>query len=288
MIDDLIYDVGMHNGDDTAYYLFRGYRVVAIDADPQACENARQRFKNELDNGRLAVLNVGITAEPGHRDFWICEPHPEWSSFNRQIASRDGSPHHVIQVPCRTFDSLLQEYGVPYYLKVDIEGNDLQCVDGLRTMSEAPRYLSIELSDLENSLQKLSSLGYTTFKCISQFLFLPLQDPPTEAQKRAEFWHRLLTRRNLPLRLVRKGIGPMGRRWMNTKYTHTRRLGDWTFKGGSSGPFGEETPGTWLTAEQMCDTFHHYQQLRRQGKPSIFWKDQDYSFWVDLHARRSH
>ena len=31
---DLIYDVGLFNGDDTAYYLYRGYDVVAIDANP--------------------------------------------------------------------------------------------------------------------------------------------------------------------------------------------------------------------------------------------------------------
>ena len=30
----LIYDVGMHNGDDTAYYLRRGFRVVAIEPNP--------------------------------------------------------------------------------------------------------------------------------------------------------------------------------------------------------------------------------------------------------------
>ena len=30
--DDLIYDVGMNNGDDTAYYLHKGFRVVAVEA----------------------------------------------------------------------------------------------------------------------------------------------------------------------------------------------------------------------------------------------------------------
>ena len=29
---DLIYDVGLYDGGDTAYYLFRGYNVVAVDA----------------------------------------------------------------------------------------------------------------------------------------------------------------------------------------------------------------------------------------------------------------
>jgi hypothetical protein len=32
----LIYDVGMNNGDDTAYYLRRGFRVVAIEPNPAA------------------------------------------------------------------------------------------------------------------------------------------------------------------------------------------------------------------------------------------------------------
>ena len=36
MIPDLTYDVVMHNGDDTAYYLYKGYRVVAVDADPDS------------------------------------------------------------------------------------------------------------------------------------------------------------------------------------------------------------------------------------------------------------
>jgi FkbM family methyltransferase len=286
MIDDLIYDVGMNNGDDTAYYLHRGYRVVAIDADPQACENARQRFQEELNRGRLTILNCGIATEAGNLDFWICESHPEWSSFDRRIASRDGAPHHQIQVACRTFDSILTEYGVPYYLKVDIEGHDLQCVEGLKTVDDRPKYLSIELGELDEPLQKLADLGYAAFKCISQFTFVPLQYPPTEMQRRAEFWHRLLTRRDFHLRAVRKAVGPAGRRWIGARYMRTRRWNDWVFNPGSSGPFGEDTPGTWLTACQMREAYQHYRKLCDEGKPSIFWKDNEYSFWVDLHARR--
>ena len=43
----LVYDVGMNNGDDTAYYLHLGYRVVAIDADPTLIERAKLRFEQE-------------------------------------------------------------------------------------------------------------------------------------------------------------------------------------------------------------------------------------------------
>ena len=38
----LIFDIGMHHGQDTAYYLSLGNRVVAVDADPTLIDRARE------------------------------------------------------------------------------------------------------------------------------------------------------------------------------------------------------------------------------------------------------
>ena len=38
---DLIYDVGFHHGEDTAYYLKKGFRVVAFEAHPRLAEKGR-------------------------------------------------------------------------------------------------------------------------------------------------------------------------------------------------------------------------------------------------------
>ncbi len=286
MLANLIYDVGMHNGDDTAYYRHLGYTVVAIDADPQACANARARFQADIEAGLLTVLNVGVAKEPGLLGFWICETHPEWSSFHREVASREGAPHRCVQVPCRTFASILGEYGIPYYLKVDIEGNDMLCIEALRTQQVLPRYLSLELDRIDECVALLSELGYTGFKCISQFNYLPLQLPPLAQQKRAEFWHRMLTRRDLSHRAFRRVIGQTARDWMTEQRRRTRRRPTWVFPVGASGPFGEDTLGRWLTGDEVCGVYHHYDDLRRRGLSSLFWGDQGYSFWVDLHARR--
>ena len=51
MIADLIYDVGMNDGDDTAYYLHEGYRVVAVEVDPTLIEQARERFAGPIREG---------------------------------------------------------------------------------------------------------------------------------------------------------------------------------------------------------------------------------------------
>jgi hypothetical protein len=64
-IDDLIYDVGMNNGDDTAYYLSLGFRVVSIEANPELIEQAELRFAREIDSGRRTILNIGVADQEG-------------------------------------------------------------------------------------------------------------------------------------------------------------------------------------------------------------------------------
>ena len=45
---DLIYDVGMHKGEDTDYYLQKGFRVVAFEANPDLVNLCRTRFANAM------------------------------------------------------------------------------------------------------------------------------------------------------------------------------------------------------------------------------------------------
>ncbi len=131
MESDLIYDVGMNNGDDTAYYLHKGYRVVAIEAHPVQARKAAERFENDVAEGRLTILNIAVSEEEAELPFWVCESVSEWSSFDRKIASRQGAPHRRITVHGKRFSDILKMHGVPYYLKVDIEGSDLLCVRAL-------------------------------------------------------------------------------------------------------------------------------------------------------------
>ena len=71
VVSDLIYDVGLHHGDDTAYYLHKGYRVVAVDADPMMVEGCNRRFADEIRCGKLMILNLGIASTRGNLRFWV-------------------------------------------------------------------------------------------------------------------------------------------------------------------------------------------------------------------------
>jgi FkbM family methyltransferase len=128
--------IGMHNGDDKAYYLRRKFNVIAIEANPTLVAAAAKRFDAEIKTGQLKILNIGIAAEEGEFPFWVSEKVSQWSSFDRGLASRDGSPHHEVRVTCKRLRTVLNEFGVPYYLKI-IQGNDTLCITTSRPKSPA-------------------------------------------------------------------------------------------------------------------------------------------------------
>lgn len=249
-VPNLIYDLGLHTGGDTAYYLSRGYNVLAVDANPVMVEEARSRFQDEVREKRLTLLNVGIAEAPETATFWVSD-HSDWSSFNREIASRDGVGHRAIPVPVVTLAILLEEYGVPHYLKIDIEGNDSQCVEALKG-TELPKYISVEaecvgdsdqLSDSEATgiLSLLHDVGYRKFKLVDQ----RQRWRSVRSTKVARFWNRVLDSISYG-RLRAVGLSSLTTRF--TDYGHVASLG-FDFSSGSSGPWGEDVPGKWMGFE---------------------------------------
>jgi FkbM family methyltransferase len=282
----LIYDVGMHNGDDTAYYLRRGFRVIAIEPNPALVATAAERFRREIEAGELKVLNVGVAAEDGELPFWVCLTDSRLSSLYRGDASLDDRhPVGEIRVPCRTFRSILDDFGVPFYLKVDIQGNDSLCVEALDP-GDVPKFLSIEFALWDAPLMALlRARGFNRFKCISQTHFLPLQLPPLPEARLIQRAERLNQTRNVLVRVFRR-LG--GWRWIQRQFDRLRTHDGWIFPAGSSGPFGDELRGRWLSHQELYATAREFLRLRREDPRTLLWASAGLGsnpFWADLHAR---
>jgi FkbM family methyltransferase len=272
----------MHNGDDTAFYLARNFRVVAIDADPTLVNAARSRFAAQIQSGRLSVLNVGIADSEGEADFWVCERFSEWNSFHRSIASRDNSPHHSIRVPVASLSSIFEGFGVPFYLKVDIEGNDRLCLEALAGVAagERPAYVSWE-SDITfcadahrkpSKLDRVHELGYSRFKLIDQSTFEPV-----------EAGRSFGTLVDAVGRSAQRRFGGARTRALFRRMTYRGRLEkkfSTTFPMGSSGPWGEHMPGRWMTYAQARSRIREIAQHFRADS------ENDYTTWWDWHAAR--
>ena len=78
------------------------------------------------------TLDVGIAAEEVCFRFGYAKRIRGLVHSDRRLAPLDGScPHYEMPVSCRRFRLLLEEFGVPFYVKVDIQSNDFFCVEDL-------------------------------------------------------------------------------------------------------------------------------------------------------------
>lgn len=281
----LIFDVGLNIGQDTGFYLFQGHRVVAVEADPTLAEAARQRFQKEIQEGRLEIVNVGIADREGTAEFWVCEDKPEFNSFYREIAARDGYAHHSIEVPIMRFSKVIEQFGTPHFLKIDIEGHDMLCLEGLSPTS-LPAYVSIEsecplgdgeksVNDGLRSLDKLYELGYRQFKLIEQDSFCALTKPPSLPYLADKYTRRLLE--SLKISKL-PGTGLLTRPLLTRRRLESRL--HYRFPHGSSGPWGEDTPGSWIGYDQASETYRHYWNQHFASGEAKF-----YTFWCDWHAK---
>jgi FkbM family methyltransferase len=247
-MNELVFDIGMHNGDDTAYYLARGYRVVAVDANPSMCAAARKRFAQEISADQLSVRNIGIAETRGEMDFWVSS-HTEWCSFDAENATRGDAQATRIRVETMPFRQLIEEEGTPLFAKIDIEGNDSLCLRDLAVTASRPAYLSFEGNvhaiagnvHADADIKLLESLGYKSYKCIRQNDLREIT--PRNVVYQEEF-RRVMTGLEW---LPRTGRGALYR-------LHYRRrpINGWKFNPGSSGSMGVELPGRWLTSNEMA------------------------------------
>jgi FkbM family methyltransferase len=176
----LIFDLGMNNGDDTAFYLSRGFDVVALDANPALCDSAQTRFRAAVDQGRLTILNAAIWETAGEATFYLNLDNDHWSSLDAGWARRENSRCKEITVPCVTLASLFEEFGAPHYLKIDVEGVDTSVLEQLRASKLLPLYVSVEDCRFGfEYMDLLAACGYDAFKLLDQSSVCQMTDPAT-------------------------------------------------------------------------------------------------------------
>jgi hypothetical protein len=52
----LIFDIGCHEGQDSDFYLRKGFTVVAVEANPALCVQLKQRFSQEIEDGQFTLV----------------------------------------------------------------------------------------------------------------------------------------------------------------------------------------------------------------------------------------
>jgi FkbM family methyltransferase len=235
----LIMDVGVHTGEDTEFYLRKDFRVVGIEADPDLYQQLGDRLRDWIVRGDLTLLNVAVAPEDGPVTFYRNLEKSDWGTTSSDWVDRsDRLRTHSLQITVegRRFDSVLADFGIPYYLKVDIEGADLLCIRALRAAATKPKYVSLESSQTswKALLEEFSVLEALGYKKVSQ-QHVPSQVCPNPAREGEYVAH--------------------------------------SFAYGSSGAFGEEAPGEWMTQRDAISLYRRiFWTYRVFGNDGFFTK----------------
>lgn len=176
-----VFDVGFYDGADSRTYLTGGYCVVGIEADPDLVALAMQHFAVFVSTGQLKIANVAISpvGEPqAWTVFYRSRCNKEWNSFYKQVGCRACLPPHGVdmnaceQFPVTSTDcsGIFAQFGVPHYLKLDIEGAETGCFQALKRLpagTTLPHFISAEITQLDY-IDHLYNLGYRGFKLVRQ------------------------------------------------------------------------------------------------------------------------
>ena len=144
---ELVFDIGANVGVLSAVFASLGARVVALEPNPdcvrriQLCYAEKQievvQAAAGAKNG-LAVLNVSDERDvrSSVSDDWI-------KTMGRQDESYRGIWSRQNVVPMLTLDTLIEHFGMPHFIKIDVEGFEEKVLSGL---SAQPPLISFEFT----------------------------------------------------------------------------------------------------------------------------------------------
>ena len=222
----LVFDLGMHRGLDTRFYLDKGFSVVALEANPAMCSAARAAYAAEIAAGRLSVVERALWhAGGGEIPFYLNHEKDDWSSASRGWAEKGGHRAEEIAVPTTTLPELLDRHGTPRYIKCDVEGMDEAFAAQLLADGRRPAFVSVEAVSLD-ALALLRACGYDRVQVVNQALNDYVEPP----------------------RPAREG-----------RYAPAR------FNGHMSGLFGRELdPAKWLPFQDAAEAYLDFVRLHRR------------------------
>jgi FkbM family methyltransferase len=211
----IAYDVGMNNGDDTEYYLAKGFSVVGIEANPELCQACTSKFSSYIATERLKIINCAVGAVEGSAQFYVNRDNHVLSSLQQPSEGLSQGSWTSVPVQMRRLSSLIKEFGEPYFLKIDVEHADAIVLRDLLENGIMPPLISAE-SHAIDVFCLLVTMGYRKFKLVDG------------ASVQAVYADH-------PIRTVDSGIR------------------NFRFQRHSSGPFGEDIPGPWLDSNELLD-----------------------------------
>lgn len=126
----LIFDVGANYGDKAWAFTRLARRVVCVEPDPQCLRALAARFRRPA----VVTAAAAVGRAEGHATFHRVRPGSAYNSLSDKHVGLNASREvgwEPLSVPVTTLDALIAEHGLPDFVKVDVEGFEVEVFRGL-------------------------------------------------------------------------------------------------------------------------------------------------------------
>jgi len=166
---DICYDIGANVGNRTEVFLELGARVIAVEPQRACIEALEKKFGK---NPMLTIVSKALGEAEGEAELMVSSA-TTISSLSKQFVDSVRASGRFSEyrwdaketVALTTFDRLIEDYGVPAFTKIDVEGFEADVVRGLSqpvgvvSFEFVPEYLKPAL----DSIGHLARLGAVRF-----------------------------------------------------------------------------------------------------------------------------
>ncbi|SJZ31941.1 FkbM family methyltransferase [Sediminibacterium ginsengisoli] len=129
---DLVFDVGANLGNRIRPLLNIGARVVAVEPQKECYTILKKKFGNTIE-----IVPMGLGEKEETKDFFIADSHTissfseEWIEHVKKERFKNYTWAKPIKIKMTTLDLLIERYGLPKFIKIDVEGYELEVLKGL-------------------------------------------------------------------------------------------------------------------------------------------------------------
>jgi FkbM family methyltransferase len=177
----IAFDIGANIGQTVNELLPNYDKIICFEPNPSLVTIIKNKFFN---NDKVTIEELGLSDKIETKKFNISNSHvvstfsEDWINNSRftNVYNWDTS----IDVKTTTLDEVINKYGIPYFIKIDVEGYEYEVIKGLTKLLENT-YFAFEWAEeqyeiVNKTIKYLKELGYNNFSYTYQDYLLTLEN----------------------------------------------------------------------------------------------------------------
>ena len=163
--NNIIFDIGAHKGDKSKKLINFFSKIVLVEPQPECVKILKSKFSKYKN---IIIVETGVSSREQSLELKINSSNPLISTFSDKWTKgrfKESKWDQKLNITTTTLDKLVNQFGNPDFIKIDVEGHEYDVVKGL---SKKVGTISFEFTSefFEESLKCLNylqKLGYEKF-----------------------------------------------------------------------------------------------------------------------------